>query len=62
MFKENSKNGFSLKAYRGSLMTLLAMNLEKQPEQGSFAGFTIFYINPKGEKRPIQNLLNFYGK
>jgi hypothetical protein len=62
MYKENSKNGFSLKAYRGSQMTLLSMNLEKKPEEGTFAGFTLFYINPKGERKAIQNMLNFEGR
>lgn len=62
MFKSNSNDGFSLKAYRGSQMTLLAMNLEEKPIQGTFAGFTIFYINPNGDRKPIQNLLNFKGE
>ncbi len=61
MYLTNTNNGFSLKAYRGSLMTLLAMNLDEKPADGSFAGFTIFYINPKGERKPIQNLINFSG-
>lgn len=62
MFKTNSKNGFSLKAYKGSLMTMLAMDLDEQPEDGKFAGFTLYYVNPKGERNPIQNILNFQGK
>ena len=62
MFQHDSHNGFSLKAYRGSEMTLLAMDLEKKPDEGTFAGFTIFYTNPKGIRYPIQNLLNFKGE
>jgi hypothetical protein len=62
MFETNSKNGFSLKAYKGSLMTMLAMDLDQQPEEGTFAGFTLFYVNPKNERNPIQNILNFQGK
>lgn len=42
-------------------MTMLAFDLEEKPRDGSFAGFTVFYINPKGERNPIQNLLNFTG-
>jgi hypothetical protein len=61
MFETDTKAGFSLKAYKGSLMTLLTMNLKEKPADGSFAGFTLFYKNKKG-KRPIQNLLNFEGK
>lgn len=61
MFQSNSNNGVSLKAYKGSSMTLLAMDLDKKPEEGTFAGFTIFYTNPKGNRNPIQNLLNFNG-
>lgn len=61
MYVTNSKNGFSLKAYKGSLMTMLAMNLETKPVKGSLAGFTIFYINPLGHKNPIQNIINFEG-
>ena len=61
MFQSNSNNGVSLKAYKGSSMTLLAMDLDKKPDEGTFAGFTIFYTNPKGNRNPIQNLLNFNG-
>jgi hypothetical protein len=61
MFQTNSNNGFSLKAYKGSQMTMLAMNLDECPKEGSFAGFTIYYTNPKGQRNPIQNLLNFKG-
>jgi hypothetical protein len=61
MFKSDTKNGFSLKAYKGSTMTLLAMDLDTKPEPGTFAGFTIFYTNPQGNRNPIQNLLNFKG-
>src|SRR5450759_407989 len=61
MFQSNSNNGVSLKAYKGSSMTLLAMDLDKKPDEGTFAGFTIFYTNPKGNRNPIQNLLNFTG-
>jgi hypothetical protein len=61
MFISNSKNGFTLKAYKGSLMTLLTMNLDEKPAEGTFAGFTIFYSREDGSKRPIMNLLNFKG-
>ena len=60
MFRTNSQNGFSLKAYHGSQMTLLAMDINKKPDD-SFAGFTLSYINPKGKTNFIQNLLNFNG-
>ncbi|HVO76200.1 MAG TPA: phospholipase D-like domain-containing protein [Ignavibacteriaceae bacterium] len=60
MFTANSRNGFSLKAYQGSQMTLLALDLQEKPDD-SFAGFTLGYINPKGQKNFIQNLLNFNG-
>lgn len=61
MFQSDSHNGVSLKAYKGSEMTLLAMNLDQRPDPGTFAGFTIFYTNPDGKRNPIQNLLNFKG-
>ncbi|RPH34364.1 MAG: hypothetical protein EHM93_00935 [Bacteroidales bacterium] len=61
MFQDDSNNGFSLKAYKGSLMTMLAMNLDEKPDDGTFAGFTIYYTNPLGNRYPIQNLLNFDG-
>jgi len=58
---KNSKDGFSLRVYKGSQMTMLAMDLAKNPGD-SFAGFTLGYINPKGEKIYIQNSLNFEGR
>ncbi|MDQ6890089.1 MAG: phospholipase D-like domain-containing protein [Bacteroidota bacterium] len=61
MFATNSINGFSLKAWQGSTMTLLAMNIAEKPAEGSFAGFTLAYINPKGKKYYIKNLINFNG-
>lgn len=61
MFSTNSKNGFSLKAYQGSEMTLLAMDLDKKPAEGTFAGFTLYYTSPGGVRNPIQNMLNFDG-
>jgi hypothetical protein len=61
MFQTDSHDGFSLKAYKGSEMTLLAMDLEQIPDPGTFAGFTIYYTNPYGKRYPIQNLLNFKG-
>lgn len=61
MFNSDSRNGFSLKAYKGTLMTMLALDIKEKPKEGTFAGFTIFYINPKGKRNPIQNLLNFKG-
>ena len=61
MFTTASNDGFSLKAWQGSTMTMLAMNLAEKPADGTFAGFTLAYINPKGRKYFIQNLLNFEG-
>ncbi len=60
MFKQSSKKGFGLKAWRGSSMTLLAMNFTEKPK-GLFAGFSLAYINPKGNKYYIKNLINFEG-
>lgn len=62
MFRKSSNNGFSLKAYKGSLMTLLAMDLDERPPEGSFAGFTLCYTRPGGKRTPISNMLNFTGK
>ncbi|MBK8884488.1 MAG: hypothetical protein IPN67_19670 [Bacteroidales bacterium] len=42
-------------------MTLLAMDLDKKPEKGTFAGFTLAYQNPAGKFSFIQNTLNFQG-
>ncbi len=61
MFTTGSIDGFSLKAWQGSTMTLLAMNVDKKPADGTFAGFSLAYINPKGRKYYIQNFLNFEG-
>ena len=61
MFKKASKNGFSLTAYQGSQMTLLAMDLAAKPVAGTFAGFTLEYTPPGGVRTPIKNLLNFAG-
>jgi hypothetical protein len=61
MFATASNDGFSLKAWQGSTMTLLAMNLAKKPAEGTFAGFSLAYINPHGKKYYIQNFLNFDG-
>ncbi len=61
MFATASNNGFSLKAWQGSTMTLLAMNIDKKPGEGMVAGFSLAYINPKGNKYYIQNFLNFDG-
>lgn len=58
---KNSKDGFSLRVYRGSQMTMLAMNMDRKPKD-SFAGFTLGFVNPKGKKIYIQNSLNFEGK
>lgn len=62
MFSVNKENGISIKAYRGSRMTMLAMNLAEKPAEGTFAGFTLSYKSEKGKKRFIRNLLNFKGK
>lgn len=61
MFEKKTENGVSIKAYRGSRMTMLAMNLEEKPADGTFAGFTLFYKSEHGAKRAISNLLNFNG-
>ena len=61
MFKVKTENGVSIKAYRGSRMTMLAMNLAEKPADGTFAGFTLAYKSEKGKKRFISNLLNFKG-
>ena len=62
MFRSQINNGFSLKAYKGSLMTMLAFDLDERPPEGSFAGFSLYYTKPGGRRTPIQNLLNFTGK
>lgn len=62
MFEAKTENGVSIKAYRGSRMTLLAMNLAEKPADGTFAGFTLSYKSEQGKKRFISNLLNFKGK
>jgi hypothetical protein len=62
MFKPDSKNGFSLKAYQGAQMTLLAMDLDAPPADGTFAGVTLAYKSPKGrDVKVMPNLLNFTG-
>jgi hypothetical protein len=61
MNKKHTSNGFTLKAYQGSFMTLLAMNFDARP-QNTLAGFTLFYTDPNGNRKPIKNILNFTGK
>ncbi|MCC6451655.1 MAG: hypothetical protein IT171_02130 [Acidobacteria bacterium] len=61
MFSSSSNGGFSLKAYQGSQMTLLAMDADAMPQEHLFAGFTLEYTAPGGGRRPIKNLLNFAG-
>jgi PLD-like domain len=61
MFKLSTENGVSIKAYRGTRMTLLAMNLEEKPADGIFAGFTLHYQAPKGKKTALKNLISFDG-
>lgn len=61
MFATAKKNGFSLKAYQGAQMTLLALDIDQQPASGTFAGFTIEYTGPNGTRTPLKNLLNFAG-
>lgn len=61
MFANATKNGFSLKAYQGAQMTLLAMDLDQKPAAGTFAGFTLEYTGPNGIRTPLKNLLNFAG-
>lgn len=60
MFKVSTENGVSIKAYRGSRMTMLAMNLAEKPAD-NFAGFTLYYKSEHGKKRPLSNMLNFEG-
>ena len=62
MFRKHVNNGTSLKAYKGSLMTLLAMDLDERPADGSFAGFTLHYTRRGGRKTAIRNMLNFAGR
>ncbi len=62
MFVSDTNKGFSLKAYQGTQMTLLAMNMKNNPTGKKFAGFTLGYTNPKGQKNSIQNFINFTGK
>lgn len=62
MFIEKSKKGFTVRAYRGDAMTLLAFNLTKEKITSNFVGFTIEFIVPGGIKKfPQINMLNFDG-
>ena len=61
MFATAKKNGVSLKAYQGAQMTLLALDLDQKPADGTFAGFTLEYTAPNGTPTPLKNLLNFAG-
>ena len=62
MFKEKTKNGLTVRAYRGDAMTLLAFNLDEQKNTPDFVGFTIEFVVPGGTKKFSQtNMLNFDG-
>lgn len=57
---QNAKALFSLKAYRGEGMTLLAMNWLKGEPPKDFVGFAIEYKEPDGTKfYPLNNRLSF---
>ncbi len=62
MFKEKTKNGLTVRAYRGDAMTLLAFNLDPAKNTPDFVGFSIEFIPPGGVKKYAQNnMLNFDG-
>lgn len=62
MFKEKTKKGLTVRAYRGDAMTLLAFNLETAKNTSDFVGFSIEFIPPGGSKKYAQNnMLNFDG-
>lgn len=55
----NSRDGISVRAYKGDAMTLLAFDLEVG-KRINLAGFTICYrLNPDTEKKYIYNRLTF---
>ena len=56
----NAASAFSLTAYRGDGMVLLAMNWRDHEPPADFVGFAITYKSPKGSAfSPLDNLLTF---
>ena len=61
MFVVNSRNGVTVKAYRGDGMTLLAFNVEDSLLKRNFVGFSIKYETPSGTSNFLVNRINFEG-
>ena len=61
MFVVNSRNGVTVKAYRGDAMTLLAFNVEDGLLKRNFVGFSIKYETPSGTSNFLVNRINFEG-
>jgi phosphatidylserine/phosphatidylglycerophosphate/cardiolipin synthase-like enzyme len=61
MFEVNTRNGVTVKAYRGDAMTLLAFNLDESLLQNNFVGFTVKYKTPSGSSNFLVNRINFEG-
>src|SRR4051812_36871942 len=56
----NATAAFSLTAYRGDGMVLLAMDWRDGDPPDDFAGFAIRYKSPRGKKfAPLENLITF---
>jgi len=61
MYKKNSKNGVTLKAYRGDAMVLLAFDITKDLFKENFVGFSVKYKSPSGASNFLVNRINFEG-
>lgn len=61
MFKRNSRNGVTLKAYRGDAMVLLAFDITKGLLKENFVGFSVKYKSPSGASNFLVNRINFEG-
>ena len=61
MFEVNTRNGVTVKAYRGDAMTLLAFNIEESLLKSNFVGFSIKYKTPSGSSNFLVNRINFEG-
>jgi phosphatidylserine/phosphatidylglycerophosphate/cardiolipin synthase-like enzyme len=61
MFEVNTRNGVTVKAYRGDAMTLLAFNLDESLLKSNFVGFSVKHKTPSGSTNYLVNRINFEG-
>lgn len=61
MSEVNTRNGVTVRAYRGDAMTLLAFNIDESLLKSNFVGFSVKYKTPSGSSNFLTNRINFVG-